>query len=83
MNKMEKIKIQTHTLSIKSSGEKQLFQIKLPKNAKKISGIQVTTLSTIIGMSAAIPPFLKTGNLRLQLNRKDNVFLAEDFQMRA
>lgn len=75
---MEKTKIQIHTLSIKRSGEKQLFQIKLPKNAKIISSIQVTTLSTTIGMSVAIPPFLKTGNLRLQLNRKDNVFHAED-----
>jgi hypothetical protein len=31
-----------HTLHITKSGEKQLFQIKLPKNAKKITGILVT-----------------------------------------
>ena len=31
-----------HILSIKRSGEKQLFQIKLPKNAKKITGIFIT-----------------------------------------
>lgn len=31
-----------HTLQIKKSGEKQLFQIKLPKNAKKITAILVT-----------------------------------------
>lgn len=31
-----------HTLTIKRNGEKQLFQIKLPKNAKKITGIQIT-----------------------------------------
>lgn len=31
-----------HTLHIKKSGEKQLFQIKLPKNAKNITGILVT-----------------------------------------
>jgi len=31
-----------HTLQIKKSGEKQLFQIKLPKNAKNITGILVT-----------------------------------------
>ena len=32
-----------HTLTIKRSGEKQLFQIKLPKNAKKIKAIHITT----------------------------------------
>jgi hypothetical protein len=31
-----------HTLTIKRGGEKQLFQIKLPKNAKKITGILIT-----------------------------------------
>ena len=31
-----------HTLQITKVGEKQLFQIKLPKNAKKITGILVT-----------------------------------------
>ena len=31
-----------HTLTTKRSGEKQLFQIKLPKNAKKITGILIT-----------------------------------------
>jgi hypothetical protein len=31
-----------HTLSIKRSGEQQLFQIQLPKNAKKITGIHVS-----------------------------------------
>ena len=31
-----------HILTIKRSGEKQLFQIKLPKNAKKITGILIT-----------------------------------------
>ena len=40
---MEKIKIKIHKLTIKHSGEKQLFQIKLPVNAKKIIGIRVTT----------------------------------------
>lgn len=75
---MEETRVQIHTISIKRSGEKLLFQIKLPKNAKKIIGIQVTTSSSIIGMSVAIPLFLKTGNLRLQLNRKDNIFHAED-----
>lgn len=39
---MEKEQTKIHTLTIKSSGEKQLFQIKLPKNAKRITGIQVT-----------------------------------------
>ena len=31
-----------HILSITKAGEKKLFQIKLPKNAKKITGILVT-----------------------------------------
>lgn len=31
-----------HILTIKRSGEKQLFQVKLPKNAKKITGILIT-----------------------------------------
>lgn len=31
-----------HTLTIKRNGEKQLFHIKLPKNAKRITGILVT-----------------------------------------
>jgi hypothetical protein len=31
-----------HILTIKRGGEKQLFQIKLPKNAKKITGILIT-----------------------------------------
>jgi hypothetical protein len=31
-----------HILKIRRSGEKQLFQIKLPKNAKKITGIHVS-----------------------------------------
>lgn len=39
---MEKILTKIHTLTIKRSGEKQLFQIKLPMNAKRITGIQVT-----------------------------------------
>lgn len=39
---MEKTLTKIHTLTIKRSGEKQLFQIKLPKNAKRITGIQVT-----------------------------------------
>jgi hypothetical protein len=39
---MEKTHTKIHTLTIKRSGEKQLFQIKLPKNAKRITGIQVT-----------------------------------------
>lgn len=39
---MGKTLTKIHTLTIKRSGEKQLFQIKLPKNAKRITGIQVT-----------------------------------------
>lgn len=39
---MEKTLTKIHTLTVKRSGEKQLFQIKLPKNAKRITGIQVT-----------------------------------------
>ncbi len=39
---MEKTYTKIHTLTIKRSGEKQLFQLKLPKNAKRITGIQVT-----------------------------------------
>ena len=35
-------KVHIHILKIKKSGEKQLFQIKLPKNAKKITGILIT-----------------------------------------
>lgn len=31
-----------HTLKIKNKGEKKLFQIKLPQNAKRILGINVT-----------------------------------------
>jgi hypothetical protein len=46
---MDKTKTIIHTISIKRSGEKQLFQIKLPKNAKKITGIQVTTQPIITG----------------------------------
>lgn len=40
---MEQTKSKIHTLTIKQQGEKRLFQIKLPKNAKKISGILITT----------------------------------------
>lgn len=39
---MEKTLTKIHTLTVKRSGEKQLFQIKLPKNAKRITGIQLT-----------------------------------------
>lgn len=39
---MRKTLTKIHTITIKRSGEKQLFQIKLPKNAKRITGIQVT-----------------------------------------
>ncbi len=39
---MEKTLTKIHTVTIKRSGEKKLFQIKLPKNAKRITGIQVT-----------------------------------------
>ena len=35
-------KVHIHTLNITRTGEKQLFQIKLPMNAKKITGIQIT-----------------------------------------
>lgn len=31
-----------HVLTITRSGEKQLFQVKLPKNAKRITGILIT-----------------------------------------
>ena len=31
-----------HILNIQAKGEQQLFQIKLPKNAKKITGILIT-----------------------------------------
>jgi hypothetical protein len=41
---------QITVLTIASAGEKQLFQIKLPRNAKKITGILVTVKPT-----AAIP----------------------------
>jgi hypothetical protein len=39
---------QIHTLTIKRSGQKQLFQIKLPKNAACICGIQVTIEQTVL-----------------------------------
>ena len=42
-----------HTLSIKRNGEKQLFQIKLPKNAKKITGIQITIQPLITNQPVA------------------------------
>jgi hypothetical protein len=50
--RMEKTKIKIHKLTIKRSGEKQLFQIKLPKNAKKITGIQITTQPIITEQNA-------------------------------
>ena len=31
-----------HTIHVKQAGEKHLFQIRLPKNAKKITGILIT-----------------------------------------
>ena len=33
---------QVHTATINNSGDKILFQIKLPRNAKKITGILIT-----------------------------------------
>ena len=33
---------QIHTATVNNSGEKKLFQIKLPRNAKKITGILIT-----------------------------------------
>ena len=40
---MKKTKVKVHTITVKRSAEKQLFQIKLPKNANEISGIKITT----------------------------------------
>lgn len=45
---METDNTQVHTLIIRRSGEKQLFQIKLPMNAKKITGIQITVEPTTL-----------------------------------
>lgn len=44
---MIRIKHIIQTLKIKALGEKKLFQIKLPKNAKRITGIQVTVTPLI------------------------------------
>lgn len=98
---MEKTLTKIHTLKIKRSGEKQLFQIKLPKNATHITGIQVTIQPLSITPIAAAQITVKTdylfplkesriiatknkyfsvkaGDLRLQLNRKEDIFHAED-----
>ncbi|MFI5140754.1 MAG: hypothetical protein ACHQII_00230 [Bacteroidia bacterium] len=42
MEKETVIKYHIRILTVNMSGEKQLFQIKLPRNAKKITGILVT-----------------------------------------
>lgn len=43
-----------HTLTIRLSGEQQLFQVKLPKNAKKITGILITTQPFINNARVAV-----------------------------
>ena len=99
---MERTLTKIHTLIIKRSGEKQLFQIKLPKNAKRISGIQVTIQPVILieGVQVKVKTdylfplkqnslvvtknkyfSVKSGDLRLQLNRKEDIFHAEDITL--
>ena len=48
---MKKTLTKIHTLTIKRSGEKQLFQIKLPTNATCICGIQVTIQKVVLPIS--------------------------------
>ena len=45
---------QIHTATVNNSGEKKLFQIKLPRNAKKITGILITVQP--IGRSGVVTP---------------------------
>ncbi|MHB8260465.1 MAG: hypothetical protein ACYDCN_08500 [Bacteroidia bacterium] len=61
---MEKVKTQERTqievLNIKQSGEKVLFQIRLPKNAEKITGILVTVQpinKNQLPTDTPLPPF--------------------------
>ena len=58
-------KVHIHTLTIKRNGEKQLFQIKLPKNAKKITGI----LITVQPISNTNEPIAKNGTQLFRLEQ--------------
>ena len=53
------IKYHIRTLTVNNEGEKQLFQIKLPKDAKKITGVLITVkpFERIKGRPKE-PPFL-------------------------
>lgn len=76
-----------HILTIKREGEQQLFQIKLPKNAKKITGILITAQPSN-NQQANMPPSapfnmpttaaVKAGDIKLQLNNRKDIFYAED-----
>jgi len=75
-----------HTLAVNNAGEKKLFQIKLPRNAKKITGILITETSVNPNFS---PPSvlikdgkeyfaLKAGSISLKLHNPKDIFFAED-----
>ena len=41
--KQKKLKVEIYTISITKQGEKKYFELKIPKLAKKITGIQITS----------------------------------------
>lgn len=75
-----------HTLKVSTMGEKKLFQIKQPRNAKKITGILVTALPLsllLIPASAFIKDgkkyfSLKAGNISLKLHNPRDIFFSDD-----
>jgi len=75
-----------HTLGVNASGEKKLFQLKLPRNAKKITGILITAISvnpTFSPMSVLIKDgkyyfSLKAGSISLKLHNPKDIFFSED-----
>jgi hypothetical protein len=75
-----------HTLGVNASGEKKLFQIKLPRNAKKITGILITALSvnqtsspmTVLIKDSKYYFSLKAGNISLKLHNPKDIFFTED-----
>lgn len=77
-----------HILTIKRGAEQQLFQIKLPKNAKKITGILITAQPSNNQQSANVPSSgsfnmpataaVKVGDIKLQLNNRKDIFYAEE-----
>jgi hypothetical protein len=77
---------QVHILTVNDAEEKKLFQIKLPRNAKKITGIltSATSVNPSVSSTSVLikdgkPYFsLKAGRISLKLHSPKNIFFSDD-----